>query len=144
MTRRKQSRQRRPDKQEHTGKPNNRHNTRRNNRQQHQQADDGLTKTLQNLSRSELELLIHLSAMEHPVSTEHCANRLDANGDVGERLRALKQQQLVTQAASDQWQINADLKLAGGAVSAHPDGYGFVLTPAAHDDVYLDENRWPL
>ena len=104
-------------------------------------AKDTLQPLLQNLSRSELELLIHLTAMEHPVSAEHCANQLDASGDVSDRLRALKQQQLLTQAASDQWQINADLKLAGGAVSAHPDGYGFVLTPAAHDDVYLDETQ---
>ena len=137
MTRRKKSRQRRPDKQEHTGKPKNR----RNNRQQHQRADAGLVKVLQSLSKPELELLIHLTTLEHPVSADHCANQLEVSGDVSDRLRALKQQQLLTQATSDQWQINADLKLAGGAVSAHPDGYGFVLTPAAHDDVYLDEQQ---
>lgn len=102
-------------------------------------ANAELKQSLLALSRAQLRLLIHLAGMEHPVSTEHCANQLNDDNDVNAVLRALEQQQLVQQSGPDQWQINAALGLAGGAVSAHADGYGFVLTPAAHDDVYLDE-----
>jgi len=102
-------------------------------------ANAGLKQSLQALSRAELHLLIHLAGTEHPVSTEHCSNQLDDDCEVYAVLRALEQQQLVQQSGPDQWQINAALGLDGGAVSAHADGYGFVLTPAAHDDVYLDE-----
>ena len=102
-------------------------------------ANAGLKHSLQALSRAELHLLIHLAGTEHPVSTEHCSNQLDDDCEVHAVLRKLEQQQLVQQSGPDHWQINAALGLAGGAVSAHADGYGFVLTPAAHDDVYLDE-----
>jgi len=135
MTKRKNNRRLRSTKRAAADKDQPRHTARRS----HQPSNSGLVKQLQSLSSSELGLLVHLTTMEHPVSTEHCANQLGETGDVSHQLRALEQQQLLQQPAPGQWQINAQLGLAGGAIAAHVDGYGFVLTPSAHDDVYLDE-----
>lgn len=108
------------------------------------QVNTELQHQLQALSAAELYLLVHLSTMEHAASTEHCSNQLGARQAedpvaVEQQLRALEQQRLLLQHAPEQWQINTALGLVGGAVSAHADGYGFVLTPAAHEDVYLDQ-----
>ncbi len=98
-----------------------------------------LAAQIESLSPPALQLLVFLTTVDQPASTEHCAEQIGNGGAVDDCLRELQQHHLVQPAGPGQWQVDPELRLVSGAVSAHADGYGFVLTPAAHDDVYLDE-----
>lgn len=102
---------------------------------------DRLQQSMVELDPQAQQVLVVLAAAEQALTTRQCAEQLEAATDLPQLLEGLQQEQLVIQPTADQWLINPSLHLASGAVSAHADGYGFVLTPAAHEDVYLDEQQ---